>query len=177
MDKVTRRYEEGDFDMSTVEPVELINCASNNYGGFTDLEYGAEKVIKAALLKLPFAPAPRALELQVRRECEAYMGFDACVTAPSGFSTNVLAFRTAQEVASSLGRKLVFLCDRDCHNSMFTGAYFNKDARTHKFNHNDLTDLEYKLRMYREQDPSAFICVAVEGIYRYLDLILASLEN
>jgi serine palmitoyltransferase len=166
MDKVTRRYEEGDFDMPSAEPVELINCASKNYGGSTDLEFGAEKVIVAALLKLPFAPALRVLELQVRRECEAYMGFNACATAPSGFSTNVLAFRTAQEIATSLGRKLVFLCDRDCHNSMFTGAYFNKEARAHKFNHNHLTDLKYKLRMYREQDPNAFICVIVEGIYR-----------
>jgi serine palmitoyltransferase len=165
--KVTRRYEEN-YDLSLVKPVELVNCASNNYGGFSQLEYGAEKVIESALHKLPFAPAPAALELQVRRECAAYMKFDACVTAPSGFSTNVLAFTTAAGIARSQGRKLVFLCDRDCHNSMFTGAYLNKEARVHKFDHNDLTDLEYKLRMYREQDPSAFVCVAVEGIYRYV---------
>ncbi len=165
--KVTRRYEE-DYDLSLVGTVELLNCASNNYGGFSRLEYGAEKVIESALHKLPFAPGPAAMELQVRSECAAYMGFDACVTAPSGFSTNVLAFATVAGVARSQGRKMVFLCDRDCHNSMFTGAFLNKEARTHKFDHNDLTDLEYKLRMYREQDPSAFICVAVEGIYRYV---------
>ncbi|KAL4870553.1 hypothetical protein BDV12DRAFT_165811 [Aspergillus spectabilis] len=161
---VTRLYEEA-YDLSLVKPVELINCASNNYGGFTELEFGAEKVMEAALRKLPFAPAPVALEKQVLRECAAYMGFDVCATAPSGFSTNVLGFSTAAGVARSLGRKLVFLCDRDSHNSMFTGAFFNKDGRTHKFDHSDLTDLEYKLRMYKEQDPDAFIVVAVEGIY------------
>ena len=108
------------------------------------------------------------MEMQVRSECAAYMKFDACVTAPSGFSTNVLAFSTVAGVARCQGRNLVFLGDRDCHNSMFTGAFFNREARVHKFDHNDLTDLEYKLRMYREQDPSAFVCVAVEGIYRYV---------
>ncbi|KAL4954542.1 a-oxoamine synthase fum8 [Aspergillus filifer] len=163
---VTRLYEES-YDLSLVTPTELINCASNNYGGFTQLslEPGAEKVMEDALQKLPFAPAPAALEPTVLKECAEYMGFDAAATAPSGFSTNVLGFATAAGVAKSLGKKLVFLCDRDCHNSMFTGAFFNKTARTHKFDHSDLTDLEYKLRMYREQDPAAFIVVAVEGIY------------
>ncbi|KAL4941781.1 hypothetical protein BDV06DRAFT_222768 [Aspergillus oleicola] len=163
---VTRLYEES-YDLSLVTPTELINCASNNYGGFTQLslEPGAEKVMEAALRKLPFAPAPAALEPIVLKECAAYMGFDVAATAPSGFSTNVLGFATAAGVAKSLGKRLVFLCDRDCHNSMFTGAFFNKAARTHKFDHSDLTDLEYKLRMYREQDPTAFIVVAVEGIY------------
>ena len=164
-ENVTRRYEEA-YDLSLVEPMSLINCASNNYGGFCELEYGAEKVIESALEKLPFAPAPQALEEQVRKECAAYMDCEECVTAPSGFSTNVLAFATVANVARSQGRKLVFLCDGDCHNSMFTGAFFNTDARVHRFKHNDLTDLEYKLRMYREQAPSAMVCVAVEGIYR-----------
>ena len=163
---VTRLYEES-YDLSLVTPTELINCASNNYGGVTQLslEPDAEKVMEAALRKLPFAPAPAALEPTVLKECAEYMGFDVAATAPSGFSTNVLGFATAAGVAKSLGKKLVFLCDRDCHNSMFTGAFFNKAARTHKFSHSDLTDLEYKLRMYREQDPAAFIVVAIEGIY------------
>lgn len=164
---VTRRFEE-DYDLESLETFDFINCASNNYGGFSQLEFGAEKAIASALQKLPFAPAPPDLETQVRRECAAYMECEACVTAPSGFSTNVLAFGTVAGVARNLGRKMVFICDRDCHNSMFTGAYLNQEARTHKFDHNDLTDLEYKLRMYREQDPSAFVCVAIEGIYRYV---------
>ncbi|KAH8820193.1 pyridoxal phosphate-dependent transferase [Xylogone sp. PMI_703] len=161
---VTRRYEEA-YDYSQVEPLNLINCASNNYAGFTELEYGSGRIIESALHQLPFAPAPADLEKQVRLECAAYMDFEACVTAPSGFSTNILAFATVAAVASNLGKRLVFFCDRDCHNSMFTGAFYNKEAKVHKFNHNDLIDLEYKLRKYREQDPSAFVCVAVEGIY------------
>jgi len=165
--EVTRQYEES-TNISTFKEVELVNCASNNYGGFSQLEFGAEKVIESALRKLPFAPAPAALEEKVRSKCAEYMGFEACVTAPSGFSTNVLAFATVAGVARSQGRKLIFLCDRDCHNSMLTGAYYNKEARVHKFDHNDLTDLDYKLRMCRKQDPSALICVAVEGIYRYV---------
>jgi serine palmitoyltransferase len=169
--EITRNYEEK-AELSQFTDVELLNFASNNYGGFSKLEHSAESVMKAALTKLPFAPAPRALEEQVRQKCAEYMKFDECVTAPSGFSTNVLAFATVAGVARSQGKQLVFLCDRDCHNSMFTGAYFHKEAKVHKFDHNDLTDLDFKLRMYREQDPSAFICVAVEGIYRYVKIIL-----
>ncbi|KAI4199277.1 MAG: hypothetical protein LQ350_004737 [Teloschistes chrysophthalmus] len=163
-ESASRQYEEvGDLD--SFENTEIVNCASNNYGGFSRLEFGSERVIEAALRQLPFCPPPAALEEQVRLQCASYMGFDSAFTAPSGFSTNVLAFATVAGVASNEGRSLVFLMDRDCHNSMFTGAFYNKGAKIHKFDHNDLNDLEFKLRMYREQDPSAFICVAVEGIY------------
>ncbi|KAL9590199.1 MAG: hypothetical protein Q9203_001011 [Teloschistes exilis] len=163
-ESASRQYEEvGDLD--SFENTEIVNCASNNYGGFSQLEFGSERVIEAALRQLHFCPPPAALEEQVRLQCASYMGFDSAFTAPSGFSTNVLAFATVAGVALNEGRSLVFLMDRDCHNSMFTGAFYNKDAKIHKFDHIDLNDLEFKLRMYREQDPSAFICVAVEGIY------------
>ena len=164
--KTTRQYEELK-DLSIFPEREMVNCASNNYGGFSQLEYNAEQVVEAGLKTLPFAPAPDHLQTMLRSECASYMGFEACITTPSGFSTNVAAFATVATVAASQGRECVFLCDRDCHNSMFTGAYLNKGARVHKFDHNDITDLDYKLRMYREQAPRALICVAVEGIYRY----------
>ena len=164
-DSASRNYEEVE-DLNSFDETEVINCASNNYAGFSQLEFGSERVIEAALRQLPFCPPPVALEDQVRLQCASYMGFDNAFTAPSGFSTNILAFGTVAGVARSQGRSLVYLMDRDCHNSMFTGAFYIKGAKIHKFNHNDLNDLEFKLRMYREQDPSAFMCVAIEGIYR-----------
>ncbi|KAL8793355.1 MAG: hypothetical protein Q9195_004033 [Heterodermia aff. obscurata] len=163
-ESASRQYEEVE-ELDSFEKSEVVNCASNNYGGFSRLEFGSERVIEAALRQLPFCPPPAALEEQVRLKYASYMGFDGAFTAPSGFSTNVLAFGTVAGVARSQGRDLVFLMDRDCHNSMFTGAFYNKGAKVHKFDHNDLNDLDFKLRMYREQDPSAFICVAIEGIY------------
>ena len=153
----------------------MINCASNNYGGFTELEPGTAKVMETGLRQLPFCPPPPLLEETVHSICAQYMGFDEALTAPSGSSTNVLAFATVAGVAATQGRRLVFLLDRDCHNSMFTGAFYCKGAEIHKFDHNDITDLEYKLRMYREQDPEAFVCVAVEGIYRYVIMAFKSL--
>ncbi|KAI9695781.1 MAG: hypothetical protein M1836_006047 [Candelina mexicana] len=160
----TRQYEEIP-DLSIFPETEYINCASNNYGGFSRLEASAMKVVEAGLRSLPFCPPPQLLEDKVNSTCAGYMGFDEAFTAPSGFSTNVLAFATVAGVAAKQGRGMVFLMDRDCHNSMFTGAFYNKGARVHKFDHNDLGDLEFKLRCYREQDPMAFVCVAVEGIY------------
>jgi 7-keto-8-aminopelargonate synthetase-like enzyme len=56
---------------------------------------------------------------------------------------------------------------------MFTGGFNNKGAMTHKFNHNDINGLEIKLRRYRVAYPKALVCVAVEGIYRYVsDLVI-----
>ncbi|KAI9715084.1 MAG: hypothetical protein M1812_006202 [Candelaria pacifica] len=160
----TRQYEEIP-DLSIFPETETINCASNNYGGFSRLEASSMKVVEAGLRSLPFCPPPQLLEDHVKSTCAGYMGFDEAFTAPSGFSTNVLAFATVAGVAAKQGRGVVFMMDRDCHNSMFTGAFYNKGAKVHKFNHNDLGDLEFKLRCYREQDPMAFVCVAVEGIY------------
>lgn len=146
--------------------LEVINCASNNYGGFSELEPGMEKVIEAGLQALPFCPPPQALEDHVKEEISRYMEFDEAFMAPSGFSTNILAFATTAGVAAKQARHIVFLMDADCHNSMFTGAFYNTGAKVHKFKHNDIADLEYKLRMYKEQDPLAFVCVAIEGVYR-----------
>lgn len=165
--RTTRQYEEIE-DLTVFPESEIINCASNNYGGFSDLEPGTTDVIEAGLRSLPFCSPPRHLEDSVTTEVARYMGFDEAFTAPSGFSTNVLAFASVAGVAAKQGRRVVFLMDRDCHNSMFTGAFYNKGAKIHKFEHNDIADLEYKLRMYKEQDPLAFICVAVEGIYRFV---------
>lgn len=165
----TRQYEEIE-DLDVFPETEILNCASNNYGGFSNLELEPEstKVIEAGLRSLPFCPPPQLLEDHVKTVCARYMGFDEAFTAPSGFSSNVLAFATVAGVAARQGRHVVFLMDRDCHNSMFTGAFYNKGAKVHKFNHNDIGDLEFKLRMYRDQDPVAFICVAIEGIYRFV---------
>lgn len=165
----TRQYEVIE-DLNIFPETEIINCASNNYGGFSnlDLEPESAKVVEAGLRSLPFCPPPQLLEDHVKTTCARYMGFDEAFTAPSGSSTNVLAFATVAGVAARQGRHVVFLMDNDCHNSMFTGAFYNKGAKVHKFKHNDIGDLEFKLRMYRDQDPVAFICVAVEGIYRFV---------
>lgn len=162
---MTRQYEELD-DLSHCLTKPIVNAASNNYGGFCTLEHGSADLVEIALRNLPFAPAPTTLENLVRKECADYMNSDACVTTPSGFSSNILAFATVAGIAEASGRKCVFLCDQDCHNSMFTGAFMHKQAKIHKIKHNDIGDLEYKLRMYRERDPQALVCVAVEGIYR-----------
>lgn len=49
---------------------------------------------------------------------------------------------------------------------MFIGAYMNGDAILHKLKHSVIADLEYKLRILRKTDAAAFVCVALEGVYR-----------
>ncbi|KAF5962770.1 Fum8p [Fusarium bulbicola] len=97
------------------------------------------------------------------------MGSKTCATTTSGFSANLLAFQTAAQMAEKLGRHCIFLLDAESHASMFTSAFINKRATTHRFKHNDITDLEYKLRVLKAKEPDAHVCVAIEGIYRQVD--------
>lgn len=145
--------------------LQLINLASNNYGGFAQLEPGALKLQQQALKKLPMTPAPPALEEAVRHEFTRFLGFDACEITSSGFNCNMLAFKTAVDVAEAQRRPCIFLCDRESHSSMWTGAYSNKGAKTLKFNHNCMTDLDAQLRYCQRNWPEALVCVAIEGTY------------
>lgn len=165
-------YWEENEDLTRYPEQEVVNCASSNYGGFAYLEHGIEDVMRSAIEKLPWCPAPPALEQRLRKTAADYFGADACVTAPSGFGANLIAFESIANIAKSQGRQMVFLCDGDSHNSMLTGSFYQKGATIHKFHHNDIGDLEFKLRMYRGQSPSALICVAVEGIYRYVIVLI-----
>lgn len=152
------------FELPTKQ---IINCASNNYAGFSRLEGRAEALIEHTLTRLPFAPGPSALKDAAKAELRQYMGFDACEFMPSGFSSNLLAFRTVRASARAQARPCIFLCDRDCHNSLITGAITNSKgyAATYKFGHNDITDLELKLQAIKQQLLNAYVCVVVEGIY------------
>lgn len=145
--------------------LKLTNLASNNYGAFAQLEPGALALLQLALQTLPMTPAPPALEDEVRREFVRFMGFGACELASSGFNCNMLAFRAVVDAAKSQGRLCVFLCDRESHSSMWTGAYANKEATTLKFDHNCAKDLEAQLRRCQKEWPGALVCVAVEGTY------------
>lgn len=164
-DSMTRDYEELD-DLSQCPVREIVNAASNNYGGFTRYEYNSASLIEATLQHLPFNPAPPDLEARVRKDIAAYMAAEACVTTLAGFGANILGFRTVAQVATKMGKRCIFLMDKDSHSSMFIGAYMNGDAIFHKFKHNDIADLEYKLRILRKTDAAAFVCVALEGVYR-----------
>lgn len=93
--------------------LQLINLASNNYGGFAQLEPGALELQQAALRKLPMTPAPPALENALREEFKKFMGFAACEITSSGFSCNMLAFRAAAVAAAAQNRRCVFLMDRE----------------------------------------------------------------
>nr|AAG27130.3 Fum8p [[Gibberella] fujikuroi var. moniliformis]ADQ38989.1 FUM8p [[Gibberella] fujikuroi var. moniliformis]ADQ38994.1 FUM8p [[Gibberella] fujikuroi var. moniliformis]ADQ38995.1 FUM8p [[Gibberella] fujikuroi var. moniliformis]ADQ38996.1 FUM8p [[Gibberella] fujikuroi var. moniliformis] len=161
---MTRDYEELD-DFSACPQREIVNAGSNNYGGFSRAEHNSASLIETTLRLLPFNPPPIELASRVNEELATYLGSKACSTTTSGFSANLLAFTTAAQTAEKLGRHCVFLLDAESHASMFTGAFVNKRATTHRFKHNDITDLEFKLRILKAKEPDAHVCVAIEGIY------------
>lgn len=164
----TEAYRDGRLASLAGRPtLRLTNLASNNYGGFAQLETGAPELLRQALRALPMTPVPPALEAAVRREFLRFFapGFGACALASSGFSCNMLAFGAVVDAARARGRRCVFLCDRDSHSSMWTGAYANREATTLKFDHNSAADLEAQLRRCRREWPGALVCVAIEGTY------------
>lgn len=163
----TEAYRSGRLgSLEGLPTLKLTNLASNNYGGFAQLEAGALDLLQLALQTLPMTPVPSALEEEVRHEFLKFMGgFEACELASSGFNCNMLAFRAVVDTAKSQGRPCVFLCDRESHSSMWTGAYANKEATTLKFDHNCVTDLDAQLRHCQRKWPGALVCVAIEGTY------------
>ncbi|MCJ1397575.1 hypothetical protein MMC11_000769 [Xylographa trunciseda] len=159
------RQNKGLQDLSIYPEREVINCGSSNYGGFSYMDPGTVEILETAVRRHSLALAPKHLQDTLRSEFTSYMGFDEAAISPTGFTANIVAFATVAAVAKSQRRSVVFFCDTDSHSSMLTGAYMCEGAKVQKFRHNDLTDLDFKLRRYREQAPGVLICVAIEGVY------------
>ncbi len=118
-------------DLTGFPEKEVLSCASSNYAGFSKLEHDMENVIESAIRTLPWCPAPPALEERLRKTCAEYMGFEACITAPFGFGIKLIAFESIANIAKVQGCQMVFLRDRDAHNSTLTGCFYQKEAKVH----------------------------------------------
>jgi serine palmitoyltransferase len=97
-----------------------------------------------------------------------YLGVEAATTFGMGFGTN------SMNIPALVGKQTLLLSDELNHTSLILGSRLS-GASIRVFKHNDVQDLEEKLRnAIIEGQPSGRpwrkIIIVVEGIYRYFKI-------
>jgi len=86
----------------------------------------------------------------------AFHKAEAALLFNSGYDANMGL------LASITGRHTTILSDELCHASLIDGIRLSASSRKYKFTHNDLSDLEEKLKKYTSEGP---IIVVTESIF------------
>ncbi|AEO57918.1 hypothetical protein MYCTH_2080075 [Thermothelomyces thermophilus ATCC 42464] len=150
---------------------QTLNVSSYNYLGFAQSEGPCADAVEECVRKtgLSFA-SPRAdagtseLVLEVEREVAKFVGKPAAMVFSMGFVTNAGSF------PALVSKGCLILSDELNHASIRIGARLS-GAVIRSFKHNDMQDLEKKLReaisqgQPRTHRPWKKILVAVEGLY------------
>lgn len=150
---------------------ETLNMSSYNYLGFAQSEGPCADVVEESIRKYGVCMAsPRAdagtsdLALEVEREVADFVGKPAAMIFSMGFVTNASSF------PALIGKGCLLLSDELNHASIRVGARCSGAVIT-SFKHNDMVDLEKKLRnaisqgQPRTHRPWKKILVTVEGLY------------
>ncbi|KAK6834834.1 Serine palmitoyltransferase 2 [Apiospora arundinis] len=169
MDRVSH-----DFNASytyTGTTTETLNLSSYNYLGFAQSEGPCADAVEDCVRKygLSFC-GPRAdagtsdLAVEVEREIAAFVGKPAAMVFSMGFVTNASSF------PALVSKGCLIISDELNHASIRIGARLS-GAVIRSFKHNDMADLEMRLReaiaqgQPRTHRPWKKILVAIEGLY------------
>jgi 8-amino-7-oxononanoate synthase len=98
----------------------------------------------------------RSVHDDLERDMAAFLGVEDCISLVSGYLTN------ASLIGHLLARSDQVFIDDLSHNSIVFGTEASR-AKTYRFAHNDLDDLERQLESRRAEGKRALI--AVEGLY------------
>lgn len=150
---------------------ETLNMSSYNYLGFAQSEGPCADSVEEAIKKYGISSAsPRAdvgtsdLALEVEDRIAKFVGKPAAMVFSMGFSTNATSF------PALVGKGSLIISDELNHASIRVGARLS-GAMISSFKHNDMDDLEQKLREVisqgqpRTHRPWKKILVVVEGLY------------
>jgi serine palmitoyltransferase len=150
---------------------QTLNMSSYNYLGFAQSEGPCADAVEECVRKygLTFSSArgdagTSELALELEREVAAFVGKPAAMVFSMGFVTNSSTF------PALVGKGCLILSDELNHASIRVGAR-NSGAVIRAFKHNDMGDLERKLReaisqgQPRTHRPWKKILVTVEGLY------------
>jgi serine palmitoyltransferase len=150
---------------------QTLNMSSYNYLGFAQSEGPCADAVEECVRKygLTFASArgdagTSDLALQLEREVADFVGKPAAMVFSMGFVTNSSTF------PALVSKGCLILSDELNHSSIRVGAR-NSGAVIRAFKHNDLEDLEKKMReaisqgQPRTHRPWRKILVTVEGLY------------
>ncbi|KAH8668353.1 serine palmitoyltransferase [Xylariales sp. PMI_506] len=155
----------------TGSTTETLNMSSYNYLGFAQSEGPCANAVEECVRKygLSFC-SPRGdvgtsdLAVEVEREIAAFVGKPAAMVFSMGFVTNASSF------PALVSKGCLIMSDELNHASIRVGARLS-GAVVRSFKHNDMDDLEKKLReaiaqgQPRTHRPWKKILVAVEGLY------------
>ncbi|HSM36790.1 MAG TPA: pyridoxal phosphate-dependent aminotransferase family protein [Longimicrobiales bacterium] len=97
------------------------------------------------------------LHLELERELAAFLGQEAAAVYPSGYDANVAA------ITSLFGSEDIALLDQYAHASIVEGVR-TSGAEMRRFRHNDMEDLERRLRQARNRGYKR-ILIAVDGVF------------
>jgi 8-amino-7-oxononanoate synthase len=97
------------------------------------------------------------LHLEVEHELASFLGHEAAATFASGYDANVAA------ITSLFGPDDLVVLDQFAHQSIFDGARMS-GAGIRRFRHNDLEDLERRLRQARHRGARR-VLVAVDAVF------------
>ena len=98
-----------------------------------------------------------ALHLEVERELAAFLGQEAAAIYPSGYDANIAA------ITSLFGPNDYAILDQYAHRSIHDGVRM-AGCETRRFKHNDLDDLERRLRQARNRGAKR-ILIAVDSVF------------
>ncbi|KAI1763074.1 serine palmitoyltransferase 2 [Hypoxylon sp. FL1150] len=169
MDRVSHDFNESyEYTGTTTE---TLNMSSYNYLGFAQSEGPCANAVEECVKRygLSFC-SPRAdsgtsdLVCEVEREVAAFVGKPSAMVFSMGFVTNASSF------PALVSKGCLILSDELNHASIRLGARLS-GAVIRSFKHNDMMDLEKRLReaiaqgQPRTHRPWKKILVAVEGLY------------
>ncbi|GJC81001.1 serine palmitoyltransferase 2 [Colletotrichum liriopes] len=150
---------------------ETLNMSSYNYLGFAQSEGPCADAVEECVKRYSLSTcSPRAdvgtsdLALEVEKEIATFVGKPASMVFSMGFVTNASSF------PALVSKGCLILSDELNHASIRVGARLS-GAVISSFKHNDVVDLERKLReaisqgQPRTHRPWKKILVAVEGLY------------
>ncbi|MBI3819878.1 MAG: 8-amino-7-oxononanoate synthase [Planctomycetes bacterium] len=139
-----RAIADSDATEVTIQGKKLVMVGSNNYLGLTHHPEVIDAAVKAAKRYGSGCTGSRFLNgtLELHEELETllakFLNRPACLTFSTGFQACLGV------ISAIAGKDDIIFCDRDNHASIVDGTRLSF-AKTVKYNHNDMSDLEQRL--------------------------------
>ncbi len=152
---------------AVVNGKEVILAGTNNYLGLTF----DENCIKAACEAIKkegtgttgsrMANGTYQSHLVLERELSEFFQKRTTIVFTTGYAANLGVLSTL------VGREDAVILDADCHASIYDGCRLG-GVPVYRFRHNDLEDLEKRLKRLREKKAHQSLLIVVEGLYSML---------
>ena len=132
-----------------MEGHKIIMIGSNNYLGLTSdprvMEAGVEAIKKygSGNSGSRFLNGTLDVHIKLEEELAKFLHKEACITMSTGFQANLGI------ISAIAGRNDVILCDKENHASIYDGIRLSY-AKMIRYEHNDMADLEEKLKTVPE---------------------------